>query len=73
MSYINHKNLIDQISGEVTDQTFNKHFRSNRREFLKTGTLAVCSAFIPDIYAGTKDNKNMFPEDQTIYYRSPVL
>ena len=64
MNYIYHKNLIDQISGEVTDQTFNENFRSNRREFLKIGTLATCSAFIPNIYAGVKDNKNLFPEDQ---------
>jgi len=64
MNYIYHKNLIDQVSGEVTDQTFSENFRSNRREFLKIGTLAACSAFIPNIYAGTKDNKNLFPEDQ---------
>ena len=64
MSHINHNNLIDQISGEVTNQTFKENFRSNRREFLKTGTLAVCSAFIPNIYAGTKNDKNLFPEDQ---------
>ena len=59
--------IIDKISGETSINSSSFIQTSNRRDFLKSGTMAACAAMLPKALVGVDNDKNQFPEDQQKY------